>query len=379
MHKVKVKDPLEEIGRFILAIISSVGILLFYARQTHFGKGDFNKEIRDTRNMIAYVMYVENKEKPGKTSHDIYLLHSQTGSQYQLTHDKFSYRAVSWSPKGHRILFNSSRSLEKYSYRNNQRRSNFSDYLYIYDFRKGKEQMLEKTLRQSVYNMGMEYKKEGTWNSPYDDLERKHCSNMSPVWFDENLISFKRQLPYGIRTAPGVLCSTDTLGKQLKIYRDLYYYPKWEFICQQWINSDTLLACFRPFDVEEKRERIGYYLVKDREIVFLSKEDEKRRPFLNLSRDKKKFLYTELEKGKDSGNLFVQNRITGKIEFLVENVREAVFSPLGEKIAFIRDSGTFGNRILDIYIMDSDGSNIKQMTFDGCYKWSLSWCPNSDE
>ena len=95
------------------------------------------------------------------------------------------------------------------------------------------------------------------------------------------------------------------------------------------------------------------------------------------SPDGKKILFVSNRDGDDNLNLYVMNTDGSDLKRLTSH-QAADFnprwSPNGEKIAFVSDRG--GN--LDIYTMDSDGSNVEQLTDYSGYDDSPAWSPSGD-
>ena len=185
----------------IIGIIVGFGLFLyslFY--QNTPGKGEFDKSIKKTENVIAYIHYPIPGGTGSPRNSDIYLLDVKTGEQLRLNRDRFEDDDLSWSPDATRLLFTSRRSQERIA--------QFSDaenpsYLYIYDFRSGKERSLESALASEVYRLGEKLKKKGY---EIKHLKGKYLSTNYPFWIDINLIGFMRHLPYGLGRGYGDIC-----------------------------------------------------------------------------------------------------------------------------------------------------------------------------
>ncbi len=337
-----------------------------------FAANGFNKEIRQTKNTIAYVCSPYSHQMAKIRNREIYLLNTRTKLPLRLTDNNYNEGSLAWSPNGEELLFTSTRST--------RRIAQFSDaedpyYLCLYNFQSCKEKILEDNISLEVDKI---YKKLINNGKAVKKIAKKTFNTYTPFWIKNDLIGFKRQLPFGLGVGPGDICTTDTSGKNLTIYRDLLEFPNWQIFSPQWISEDSIVCSIIDFNRDLKSiKKIALYHTKEMRFEILVDRKDRNAFNPSISNDRKNILFLETVPHSNDfkKDLLLLNIRTRKIKHILRDVEEAVFSPQNTKIAFIRKI----NSNYDVYIMNSDSTDVVRMTFDGGMKSSLAWSPNSDD
>ncbi len=373
LHSIQQTAKQHRTRNFLFAIAGfhvfvGLWVISLYRQQTP--EGNYNKNIKDTKNLIAYIHFpLSESGYEDLRDSNISLLNAKTGHQTKLTDDKFEDTSPSWSPDGSRLVFVSYRSRSKMARHDSYNPS----HLFIYDFRNSKETALEENINLEVDAYAKRLKAEG------HDIERDSRYlpfTNRPHWFEANRIGFWRKLYFGKSRGSGELCSTDTLGQDLKIHRKIFSERKWHVMEGAWMSQDTIIVQIRkPSVYLGESQNLAYFLTKENEyFLFVEMEKDSYAQQPRLSRDKQYIVYTEYDPQLEIHKLVLLKLTTGEKKYLISDASEGVLSPNGKKIAFIKKVG--GDA--DIYIMNSDGTDIEQKTFDGGVKYSLAWSPKSD-
>jgi Tol biopolymer transport system component len=333
-----------------------------------YGEGVYNKNVISTNNLIAYDHYPTPQGTGNSRNANIFLLNTANNKISQLTDDKFEDSGLCWSPDGNKIVFTSRRSLNKAAQWNE---SDNPTYLCIYNFSTKTERILNENLSAGINSLALRLKKEG-FNIDYRPKEFPWPS--SPYWIDKNLIGCMIKLPFGIGSGYGDLCTIDTLGNNFTVITKIFERPEWRVLWPKWINTDSILVYLISTNSMEGKSAIALFLTHEKKLVMLTGDSVKvGTPSLSIYTNK--IAYLEGKGGDDKGQLIIQD--------LKNNTRKKIaidglgprISPHGNKIAFLREE----NNGDDIYIMNSDGSDIKRLTHDGGIKGSLSWSPITNE
>ncbi len=343
--------------------------MIFFFQSEEFGDGEFDTSIKSVENSIAYTQIPFEAKTADPQNADIFLANTRSEKTLRLNDDSYEDHDLAWNKEGTKLLFTSRRRATKHLSLN-------PTILCIYDFSSGTERILENAISNEVDKLGQELIKQGVEILKTDD---EHYNTSDPYWIRANRIGFLRRLPFGKGASISALCTSDTLGKRLKAYRDWDVFPKWEMSHPQWINEDSVLVLLQtPLltslfkSPDSVKSYVAIYLTRSNEFNLLTNDSERAfSPY--LSYDKKKFLYTRII--KDTTELVLVNLRTKEEKVVPTQMPmfNAILSPHCEKIAFLRENGNDD----DIYIMNVDGTKMRQITFDGGIKGSLAWCPNS--
>lgn len=223
--------------------VSFLGVPLFflvflyqiYIEQTP-GVGAYAENIKSTKNMIAYTYYSLSASGDGDPKEtNIYLVNAESGEKSQVNSDDYDDASISWSPSGDELIFTSQRSRKSTARHDNLN----PEQLFIYDFKSNKETSLEQSITQEIFQIAAQFKEDG---GDVGNASEYLAVNSQPHWFAEGRIGFKRELYFGDTYGYGELCSTDSLGKKLKIHRPVFEKRKWQVVDSQWINEDSLIV-----------------------------------------------------------------------------------------------------------------------------------------
>lgn len=347
---------------FILNILLIVVLTCDESSAQSYGKTEYNSKIINTSNLIAYIYYQQKGIGPVRNQ-EIYLVNVNTGKQFRLTNDRFTDSDLCWSPDGNKLLFVSHRSLDRMAkYHDNY---NFG-YLYIYNFITGKEYSLEKQISDQVDSMATIFRQKG-----YDIEKKEHYNpdNEHPTWISNNRIGFKRDIYYGHSYGYGELMTTDTLGARIKYKRNPFNKRNFRVFNPHWISEDSIIVRTSPlasFDF-----KLALYTCSDAQYHTLKNLEKHAGTRIFLSTDKKYIFYIEADK------LFKYIIGSGEKHLLNQNMKDInafIVSPKNDKVACIKMDGE--NQ--DIFVMNIDGSDLNQITFDGGYKRSISWSPKKN-
>lgn len=360
--------------RFQIGIVVLILSYVFYTTiiRGEAGKGKYNTEIVVQKNMIAYSCSYASGSPFKPADKQIYLLDVSTGTRQQLTVDRYEYGAVDWSPDGERLLFTSHRNTEPGARFDSSKDPN---YLVIYNLKTQEEHIIQHNIRQeiearidSIQHTGQEVY---IADNPED---RQYIDGRAPRWVTPTQISFLHTIPIGTGWGYQVLCTSDTLGKHLRIYRDYTVFPQWRMAAPQWITPDTVLVLLGEIP-GLSYVHYAFFLPQHLEYILLGDRfAEGSYPEL-ISGTHQVLYYLERE---ESIVQVIEDLYTGQQERIIlphfdHPPRGYVMSPHETKIAFLRKTGP--NE--DIYIMDRNGSHVRRLTSDGGDKFSLVWNPVS--
>ncbi len=321
------------------------------------GTTKYNQEIKDTENFIAYIHNPNSNSMAPMRSQEIFLVNSLSGKQIQLTNDNFSDSDLSWSPDGEKLLICSRRLKNRMAQQHDNRNQGF---LFIFDFQTGKEISLEENISAEIDKLGLKYKNEG-----FEVKKNKHYEpdNESPFWISKDRIGFIREIYFGTSYANGELTTTDTFGNNLILHRNLFEKRKWNIHWPIWINQDSVIVSCSKTLLGESSYKI-YDVNKKEYFPILPKTYFPS----SISHDKTKLICY-----KDDS--YVQYNLENSSEIIllkdVKDIKDVILSPQNDQIAFVKSV----EYEADIFLMDLNSKGIKQLTFDGGRKYSLSWSP----
>ncbi len=345
----------------ILSFLVFVCIIKFFFISDEFNGGKFDSSIKNVENSIAYIQIPFKNKTADPQDSDIFLINTISLKKQRLNNDSYQDRDLSWNRLGNKLLFTSRRRATKHLSLN-------PTILCIYDFTSGTERILENAISDEILMLELDVVKQGIKILKNDE---EYFNTSDPYWIDISQIGFLRRLPFGKGSSIPVLCTSDIFGKQLKVYRDWTQFPKWKYNKPQWINQDSVLVRVYTPDLDNHESRMAIFLTKNNDLDFLTIDSVRAfSPF--LSYDKKNILFTRII--KNTTELVLMKLQTKEIKLVLNQpIFNAILSPHCNKIAFLKENGIDN----DIYIMNIDGTNMKQITFDGGIKGSLAWSPNS--
>ncbi len=351
---------------FIILVV----LIYFFLNNKKYGTGNYISEIKDTKNLIAFTKEISSGNIFERMKNDIYFLNTKNGQVIRLTDDPYQYSYLNWSVLGDRLIFTSNR--------NKKREARFDesknpDYIIIYNFKTHKEKILEDNIAKEVETL------QQTLRHKNPDIvlgEIEYCDSSNPFWIKENRIGFLRVIPIGLGYGYKALCSADTNGSNLKVFRDFSKYPKYMILSPKWINEDSVVVQIMEANLlESKFSYIALFLTKLRKYIILS-DTNYRASSPQLLENRKKVFYLINKDQKKIG--VILNLKNMKKKFIQLNDLEGWirFSPKGNKIAYLKEHD---RRNYDIYIKDLNTLKEKRMTFDGGIKSLWAWSPNSDD
>ncbi|MHB2149760.1 hypothetical protein ACX8XP_11940 [Calditrichota bacterium LG25] len=363
---MELKKKSKMVNIFIILII----LIYFFFNNKKYGKGNYIFEIKNTKNLLAFTKETPSENIFERNKNDIYLLNVKSGKIFQLTDDPYQYAYISWSIKGDRLIFTSTRNKEKAARFDESKNL---DYIVIYNFKTHKEKILEDNIAKEVETLKQTLRQKNT------DIvigERKYCDSSNPFWINENRIGFLRVIPIGLGYGYEVLCSADTNGNKLKVFRDFSKFPSYELTSPQWINEDSVIVQITdPNFVESKFSHIALFLTKLKKYIILS-DTSYRASSPQLFENREKVLYFIIKNDKII-RVILDIKSMKKVFFDASDIgRAPTLSPKGNKIAYLKGKDLFEG---DIYIKDLNTLKEERMTFDGGIKDLWSWSPNSDD
>jgi dipeptidyl aminopeptidase/acylaminoacyl peptidase len=342
----------------LLIIILSFLISFKISNSEILGTSNYNQEIKKSDNFIAYIHSPNPKNIRPMRQQEIFLVNSETGKQVQLTKDNYKDSDLSWSPDGNKLLICSHRLEDRIAQQHDNRNKGF---LFIYNFQTGKEISLENNISYEVDRRGEKYKNEGF---KVEKNKFYESDSESPFWISDNRIGFKRYIYYGTSYGYGELCATDTFGTNLVFIRDIFEKRKCKINRSYWLNSDSIIVECSSFVGFEPSEFKLFISSKNEYVNYLPGSYYP----ISISHDKTKLVCFT------NNSYVLYNLYSGEVEILFDDsksISDIVLSPLNNKIAFVKAN----NHEKEIFVKDLNSEEIKQLTFDGGQKYSLSWSP----